>query len=75
MVDNFTGIQFGTKPSRYSKVLNKRAYSIILNNRLDLNKRVDGKIHIMKLTESKIFEYLVLQAASPCIRDAISVIF
>ena len=26
-------------------------YSMILINRVDLNKRVDGKIHIMKFTE------------------------
>ena len=50
-------------------------YSMILNNRVDLNKRVDGKNHIMKLTENKIFEYLDSQAASPCIRDIIFVIY
>ena len=47
---------------------------MILNNRVDLNKRVDGKNHIMEFTEKNIFGYLYLQAASPCIRDAISVI-
>ena len=31
------------------------SYSMILNNRVELNKREDGKNHIMKFTEKNIF--------------------
>ena len=45
---------------------------MVLNKRVDLNNRVDGKNHTMKFMENKKLEYFDLQAVLPCIMDAIS---